>query len=226
MPDPAPPGWYAVAVAADLTAGSVRALGALGRALVAYRAADGSVRIADAACPHQGAHLAGRAAGLIDGDLVCPFHHWRFDAATGRCTGTPAGAVPAVGLRLHPARELAGMVLLWHDPDGRPPRGAPADATAGWCAGSPVRQVTVRSLEAVRAALLQAMPSWTSLRTDGLSLLTVTASADGGALCLRVAATPLGDGRLAVLVQPFHRPGAAALAHGWAARLVAAAAGS
>jgi hypothetical protein len=69
------------------------------------------------------------------------------------------------------------------------------------------------------------MPSWTSLRADGLSLLTVTASADGGELCLRVAATPLGDGRLAVLVQPFHRPGAAALADAWATRLMAAAAG-
>ena len=53
--------------------------------LIARHDASGAVRIFDAFCPHQGAHLG--FGGAIDRDcLRCPFHGFYFDAE-GRCIG-------------------------------------------------------------------------------------------------------------------------------------------
>ncbi|QUR65821.1 Rieske 2Fe-2S domain-containing protein [Mycobacterium spongiae] len=53
--------------------------------LIARRDAGGTVRVYDAFCPHQGAHLG--FGGVIDRDcLRCPFHGFYFDSE-GRCIG-------------------------------------------------------------------------------------------------------------------------------------------
>ncbi|MFZ0834429.1 MAG: Rieske 2Fe-2S domain-containing protein, partial [Mycobacterium sp.] len=53
--------------------------------LIARCDASGAVRVYDAFCPHQGAHLG--FGGVIDRDcLRCPFHGLYFDAA-GHCIG-------------------------------------------------------------------------------------------------------------------------------------------
>ncbi len=42
---------------------------------------DGVIRALDSECPHRGGPLA---EGLIeDGKLICPWHGWSFDPATG-----------------------------------------------------------------------------------------------------------------------------------------------
>jgi nitrite reductase (NADH) small subunit len=42
---------------------------------------DGTIRALDSECPHRGGPLA---EGMIeDGKLICPWHAWAFDPATG-----------------------------------------------------------------------------------------------------------------------------------------------
>ena len=51
--------------------------------LAVFRTRAGKVFAVDAVCPHKGAPLAD---GMIAGDqVVCPYHAFRFEAATGAC---------------------------------------------------------------------------------------------------------------------------------------------
>lgn len=118
---PVPWGWFAVAFSYELTRGRVLTRRLAGEEIVVWRAADGTVAATAPTCPHLGAHLG---LGRVHGDTVrCPFHGFTFDAA-GRCTGTGTDAAPPAGLgiRAWPARERNGAVLVWHHPDGTPPR--------------------------------------------------------------------------------------------------------
>ena len=59
----------------------------LGETLVVWRDPAGVVHAWDDRCPHRGARLSlGR---VVDGQLACPYHGWRFDGG-GRCTLRPA----------------------------------------------------------------------------------------------------------------------------------------
>jgi nitrite reductase/ring-hydroxylating ferredoxin subunit len=53
-----PYGWYAVLRSRELRPGRVVSLHYFGRALTAFRGADGQAAVRDAHCPHYGAHLA------------------------------------------------------------------------------------------------------------------------------------------------------------------------
>jgi nitrite reductase (NADH) small subunit len=47
---------------------------------------DGVIRALDNECPHRGGPLA---EGMIeDGKVICPWHAWAFDAATGASDGS------------------------------------------------------------------------------------------------------------------------------------------
>jgi phenylpropionate dioxygenase-like ring-hydroxylating dioxygenase large terminal subunit len=52
-----PSGWYVVAVSEEVKRGRIVSRHYFDRDLVIYRGDDGVVRIADAFCPHMGAHL-------------------------------------------------------------------------------------------------------------------------------------------------------------------------
>jgi 3-ketosteroid 9alpha-monooxygenase subunit A len=132
-------GWYAVAAVDDLRADTLLPLYWLDLQLVAYRTAAGAAQVADAYCPHLGAHLASHDGAVLNGELTCPFHKWRWDGATGRCSHIPyASALPPgnVRLTLHPTREVDGDVLMWHDPAGGAPDfepyASPAFRDGGW----------------------------------------------------------------------------------------------
>jgi len=60
----------------------------VGQELAVFRDDRGTVHILDAYCPHLGANMAigGRVKGSC---LECPFHAWRFDGETGKCTDIP-----------------------------------------------------------------------------------------------------------------------------------------
>jgi vanillate O-demethylase monooxygenase subunit len=64
------------------------ALKCLGRELVLFRIADGTVGVLADCCPHRGMRLSlGRVA---DGRLVCPYHGWCFDTCgNGESPGSP-----------------------------------------------------------------------------------------------------------------------------------------
>ena len=118
---PYPSGWYVLAFTAQVRRGRVLSRTAFGRELVLWRTASGRVAVADAYCPHLGAHLG--HVGTVRGDhLRCAFHSFCFDA-DGRCTATGYGSKPppTATLTTWPVREANGMVLVYHGSEGAAP---------------------------------------------------------------------------------------------------------
>lgn len=83
----------------EITAGRVHSYTVAGEEMVAYRASNGELRIVEAHCPHQGAHL-GHGGRLKDDCLSCPFHHFYFNAQ-GEFVGTRPEGKPKPLMKLH-----------------------------------------------------------------------------------------------------------------------------
>jgi 3-ketosteroid 9alpha-monooxygenase subunit A len=117
-----PNGWFQVAYSDELPNTGVLPLKYFGRDLVAFRGEDGQAHVLDAHCPHLGAHLG--YGGKVEGNCIrCPFHHWQFDGG-GRCTSVPYSekAPPAKAkIRTWHAREVNGLLVVWHHMHGEPP---------------------------------------------------------------------------------------------------------
>ena len=112
---PFPRGWFAIAFSAELEPGAVQRRHYFGRELVVYRTESGQVSLADAYCPHLGAHLG--HGGRVEGErLVCPFHGWQF-GPDGRCAAMPYGKRIPDRARLAPWQviEQNGVVLAYWD---------------------------------------------------------------------------------------------------------------
>lgn len=77
--------------------------------LVVLRTSAG-VAAFDDCCPHAMYRLSD--GEVIDGELECPGHGWRFDAMSGRCS-----TVPAYCVRTYPTRIADGRVCIWLDDD-------------------------------------------------------------------------------------------------------------
>ncbi|MTD14043.1 Rieske 2Fe-2S domain-containing protein [Nakamurella sp. YIM 132087] len=110
---PYPQGWYVVAHSAEIPVGQVVPLRRFGQELVAYRGESGEVRVMDAHCPHLGANIG--YGGMVRGDdIVCPFHHWRFDR-DGRNVDIPYRDTfnRRAQLRAWPVDESNGTVMVW-----------------------------------------------------------------------------------------------------------------
>lgn len=121
-PDPRPAipnGWLGIGYSQDVALGQVVSRHMLGRDLVLFRGNGGALTVADAYCPHLGAHLGG---GSVVGDcLRCPYHHWQF-AQDGTCAQVPySTVVPKVGLKAFPVREINGFIFVWHHAGGAAP---------------------------------------------------------------------------------------------------------
>jgi 3-ketosteroid 9alpha-monooxygenase subunit A len=116
-----PNGWFQVAYSDELTPGAVLPLKYFGKDLVAFRTESGAVSVLDAFCPHLGAHLG--HGGKVDGEKIrCPFHAWEFDTA-GHCVVVPyaKNQPKKAGVKPWVVRELAGLVMVWHHAEGKPP---------------------------------------------------------------------------------------------------------
>ncbi len=107
--------WQPVALASAYPPGHVGHYTLLDTELVLARFDDGRWLAADVACPHKGARLS---AGCIrDGELMCPYHGWRFDA-TGACQNIPSLVAPNPAklelshLRTYAIQERYGMVWV------------------------------------------------------------------------------------------------------------------
>lgn len=126
-----PKGWYCVAESDEVTADVMKPVSYLDQQLIVYRDGEGQARVADAYCPHLGAHLASFDGHITAGQIVCPFHKWRFDAATGKCASIPYTNIvpPQATLTLYPTREVNGMVVMWWHPQGAPPDYEPFDSS-------------------------------------------------------------------------------------------------
>ncbi|WP_245568450.1 Rieske 2Fe-2S domain-containing protein [Nocardia concava] len=107
-----PEGWYAVLRSAQLRPGKIVNLHYFGRALIAFRGSDGRASVRDAHCPHYGAHL-GAGGRVVDGQVECPFHGWRFDS-DGGCVSAPfAARPPRVKLGGLPVEEHSGLIFVY-----------------------------------------------------------------------------------------------------------------
>jgi len=117
-----PSGWFDVARSAELPRGAVLTRRLAGKEIVLYRTESGAVRAVSPYCPHMGAHLG--CGGTVRGEnIVCPFHAFEFDGASGRCTRTGYDTQPPPRARLGTSEvhELHGCVFVWHGSAGEPP---------------------------------------------------------------------------------------------------------
>ncbi|MBW8880007.1 MAG: Rieske 2Fe-2S domain-containing protein [Asticcacaulis sp.] len=111
-------GWYAVCRSRDLGKAPKRII-FNDQAYVLWRSGADVVARTDM-CPHRGAPLS--AGRVVDGEIICPYHGWRFDR-TGTCRHMPAldGQPPAVRLPGLSAREGDGLVFAaWPGRDPLP----------------------------------------------------------------------------------------------------------
>ena len=119
-----PKGWYAVADSAEVTGTAMLPVNYLDQQLIVYRDANGTAQVADAYCPHMGAHLASHDGCITDGKIVCPFHKWSFDATSGQCVNIPYTKImvpPSVKLTIHPTCEVDDIVMMWYHPKDEAP---------------------------------------------------------------------------------------------------------
>jgi len=142
---PYPDGWYLLCESAAVAREQVVPLRYFGRDLVLFRTEGGRAVVADAYCPHMGAHLG--YGGVVEGEGIrCPFHRWRYDSE-GQCVDVPYAKdrqPPKVCISTWPVREHSGLIMTWCSETGRAPSweppvrpefGAPGWVgyeTAGW----------------------------------------------------------------------------------------------
>ena len=130
---PFPDGWFLVAPSARLGTEQLLQKQWMGQQIVAWRDRAGAVCVADAFCPHLGAHLGSKSGGVVRDDrLVCPFHGFQFDVA-GRCAATPLGPPPRKArLQTYPVQETGGFIFAYWDHQGRPPAWRLPEIDAGY----------------------------------------------------------------------------------------------
>ena len=116
-----PTGWYRIADSAEIDAAALSTHSFFGRELVGFRTGDGAVSVLDAHCPHLGAHL-GVGGAIQDDCVVCPFHGWSFDTE-GNNVDIPYRTEinRKARLRIYPAQDWCGLVMVWFDEAGQPP---------------------------------------------------------------------------------------------------------
>ena len=129
---PFPDGWYVVEQSSRLPVGKLVEKQWMGHEIVVWRDRSGAVCVADAVCPHLGAHLGPRGGGMVSDDcLVCPFHGFRYDT-TGRCVATPDGPPPrSAQLTRFEVAECNGFVFGWYHGRGEAPRWRPQEVSVG-----------------------------------------------------------------------------------------------
>lgn len=114
-----------VAAVSDLKDGRGRAVTVNGHRVAILREGARIVAVADA-CPHMGASLADGT--LQDGVVTCPWHGWRYDAASGK--GLPP-ARPWACARVFEVK-VEGDDVFMRLPEHEPPTEEPDDDPAYW----------------------------------------------------------------------------------------------
>ncbi len=118
-----PRGWYCVAETENVSKDEMVPVHYLNRHLIVYRTADGAAQVADAFCPHLGAHLASHDGKIENGVITCPFHKWSFEGQSGKCLKIPytEKIPPKAQLTLYPTKEVNGMIFLYFSEMGNEP---------------------------------------------------------------------------------------------------------
>src|SRR4051794_12309092 len=124
FPFPVPHGWFIVSEAKDLEPGQVVPVHYFGQDLVLFRTESGEPRLLEAYCAHLGAHLG--VGGRVEGGcMVCPFHGWKYDGDSGKCTDIPyseSSKIPSQArVRSFPTIERNHMIWAWYHGKGGEP---------------------------------------------------------------------------------------------------------
>lgn len=175
-----PPGWYPLALGADLEPGTSTGTRLFGHELVVWRDRAGTAHVWEDRCPHRGMRLS---FGFVRGDhIACLYHGWQYDAA-GQCRAIPAhpdlAVSPMIRANTYHAGEWGGLVWVrWRDEAAPSP--VEDDPT------TPVRSLTV-DVPSERAAAALGGPG---------PLLT----RDLAGLPVRIGLQPLSPGETALHV--------------------------
>ncbi len=107
--------WYPILEASKLGKKPV-GVKRLDRKLVLWRDGAGRAIAMPSTCPHRGGAL--EQGRVIDGELACPWHGFRF-APDGACTLMPCEGVDAtppraLALQAYRLQEQHGLIWLWH----------------------------------------------------------------------------------------------------------------
>jgi nitrite reductase/ring-hydroxylating ferredoxin subunit len=105
--------WFPVARARELGRGAVLGVDFLGTRVAVYRGPTGKPVVQSAWCPHLGADLS--IGEIVNGQIRCAYHHWRFDDA-GICADIPTGGKIPRGARIftYPSAEAWGLVWAFN----------------------------------------------------------------------------------------------------------------
>lgn len=148
--------WFIVATAEELTKKPIEKM-LLGIPLVLFRDGNGRPGALVDRCPHRNVPLS--LGAVVDGQLQCPYHGWRFDAA-GSCRfipslcGDPEGK--ARNAVAYPALEQDGFIWVYSTPGPMPDTLPYRFALLGAKGYTSVRQV-VRADSTMHAALENAL---------------------------------------------------------------------
>lgn len=143
---PFPDGWYVIASSAQLGPEQLIQKKWMGQEIVVWRDRQGSVCVADAYCPHLGAHLGPESGGKVcDGNLICPFHGFEYDTS-GQCVATPH-APPPRGARLksYAVQDINGFIFAYWDHRGCEPAWHVPDVCPDGWKGRVIERRTLRS---------------------------------------------------------------------------------
>lgn len=86
-----------VASIAEIPVGTALEVVAFDRVVAVYHTATGFFAL-DGVCPHAGGPLA--RGQVLDGEVACPWHGWRYELATGRNCVNPAIQARRFGVRV------------------------------------------------------------------------------------------------------------------------------
>ena len=104
--------WTIVGLARDLRDKPLQVRVA-GERVVLFRRKDGAPAALIDRCPHRGVALS--LGKVEDGQIVCPFHGWRFDGEGRNCgvPWNPDAKLDQLGATVLPVREAKGFVWLY-----------------------------------------------------------------------------------------------------------------
>ncbi|MBD2103702.1 Rieske 2Fe-2S domain-containing protein [Leptolyngbya sp. FACHB-261] len=107
--------WYAIARSAQLQPEKVLPVVFWRQSLAVFRDNQGQVHVLDDICPHKGVSLH---KGTVQGcHLVCPYHGWEYDGASGECAAIPylpeGQKLPRASVRSYPVQERYGLIWIF-----------------------------------------------------------------------------------------------------------------
>ncbi|BBX00098.1 aromatic ring-hydroxylating oxygenase subunit alpha [Mycolicibacterium moriokaense] len=112
-----PRSWWTIAWSSDVKPREVVPARLLERDVVLWRDSSGTLHCMAAHCPHLGAHL-GTGGTVVNDQLQCPFHGWRYgtDGALAGVNG-PDRVRKGICLPRYQIMERHGAVFLWNGAD-------------------------------------------------------------------------------------------------------------